>query len=80
MVEENEAYKLNQLPSPHHVPDILLHLRDGTKPCEMKEEKLVISHQSGRQLYIGVKVAERRKAVRGSMSLRACTTESKFSS
>ena len=27
-------------------------VRDGTKPCEKKEEKLVISHQSRRQLYM----------------------------
>jgi len=44
-------------------------LRDGTKPCEMKKRSLLFPTKVGGQLYICVKVAERRKAVRGSMSL-----------
>ena len=44
---------------------------DGTKPCEMKKRSLLFPTKVGGQLYICVKVAERRKAVMGSMSLHA---------
>jgi len=46
-------------------------VRDGIKPCEMKKRRLLFATKVAGGSYICVKVAEKRKAVRGSMSLRA---------